>query len=120
MKTFLELKKNLKKDFSQLEAKRVALLGDSSTQLLMQALKATGYERGYHLNIFEADFNQIERQIFDNSSELYEFKPEFIIIFQSAHKLLYRYNKKVLARPLVWQMKDWKPYPALSLPFRLI
>lgn len=94
MKTFLELKKNLKKDFSQLEAKRVALLGDSSTQLLMQALKATGYERGYHLNIFEADFNQIGRQIFDNSSELYEFKPEFIIIFQSAHKLLYRYNKK--------------------------
>ncbi len=94
MKTLSELKKNLKKDFSHLENKKVAILGDTPTQLLVQALKGAGYDKGYNLEVFDADFNQIERQIFDGSSELYEFKPDFIIIFQSTHKLLYQYNKK--------------------------
>ncbi|HOY41624.1 MAG TPA: HAD-IIIC family phosphatase [Chitinophagales bacterium] len=93
MRTFSELKKNLKKDFSLLEHKKVAILGDTSTQLLYQAIRATGYDKGYNLEVFEADFNQIDRQIFDPSSELYEFNPEFVIIFQSSHKLLYSYNK---------------------------
>jgi len=96
MKTFLELKKNLKKDFSHLQAKKIALLGDSATQFLFQTLKAAGYEREYNLDIFEADFNQVERQIFDTSSELYEFKPEIVVIFQSTHKLLSKYNKQNL------------------------
>jgi FkbH-like protein len=93
MRTFSELKKNLKKDFSLLEQKKVAILGDTSTQLLYQAIRATGYDKGYNLEVFEADFNQIDRQIFDPSSEFYEFNPEFVIIFQSSHKLLYSYNK---------------------------
>jgi len=96
MKTFLELKKNLKKDFSHLQAKKIALLGDSATQFLFQTLKAAGYEREYNLDIFEADFNQVERQIFDTTSELYEFKPEIVVIFQSTHKLLSKYNKQNL------------------------
>lgn len=93
MRTFSELKKILKKDFSLIEQKKVAILGDTSTQLLYQAIRATGYDKGYNLEVFEADFNQIDRQIFDPSSEFYEFNPEFVIIFQSSHKLLYSYNK---------------------------
>jgi FkbH-like protein len=93
MKTFSQLKKNLKHDFSGLKTIKVALLGDSATQFLVQALRATGYEAGYDLQIWEAEFNQIERQIFDPSSELFEFKPEIVIIFQSTHKLLSKYNK---------------------------
>src|SRR6195952_3155782 len=93
MQTFSELKKNLKKDFSPLKKIRVAVLGDTATQFLMQALRGAGYEKGFDLQIWEADFNQIERQVFDRGSELYEFKPEIIILFQSAHKLLGKYNK---------------------------
>jgi FkbH-like protein len=93
MNDFSQLKKNLKKDFSKLKPIKIAILGDSATQFLTQALKGIGFDHGYNLNIWEADFNQIERQVFDFSSELFEFKPEIVIIFKSSHKLLGRYNK---------------------------
>ena len=87
MKSFAELKKNLKKDFTKMVGKRVALLGDTSTQFLTQALRGTGFEYGFDLNLFEADFDQVENQIFDSSSELYKFQPDIIILFLSSHKL---------------------------------
>lgn len=93
MKVFSELKKNLKKDFSHLKSVKIALLGDTATQFLKQALRGTGFDYGFDLQIFEADFNQIERQVFDPTSELYEFNPELIIIFQSSHKLVSKYSK---------------------------
>lgn len=93
MKDFFQLKKNLKKDFSSLKKIKVALLGDTATQFLNQALKGEGYDRGFNLDIFEADFNQVERQVFDPASELYKFEPEVAIIFQATHKLLSGYNK---------------------------
>jgi FkbH-like protein len=93
MKEFSQLKKNLKKDFSNLKSIKLAILGDSATQFLTQALKGLGYDNGFNLEILEADFNQIERQVYDLSSELYEFKPEIVIVFQSTHKLLGKYNK---------------------------
>lgn len=93
MKTFNLLKRNLKKDFSAFQTIRIAVLGDTSTQFLIQALRGTGFDQSLNLQVWEADFNQIERQVFDNSSELYEFKPEIVLIFHSSHKLLNRYNK---------------------------
>jgi len=93
MPTFAELKKNLKKDYSNLKVIKVAILGDTATQFLLQALRGAGFDKGFDLQIWEADFNQIERQVFDPASELYEFKPEIVIVFQSAHKLLATYNK---------------------------
>ena len=93
MKEFSQLRKNLKKDFSTFTKIKVALLGDTSTQFLVQALRGTGYDNVFDLEIWEADFNQIERQVFDYTSELYDFNPEIIILFQSAHKLLGKYNK---------------------------
>jgi FkbH-like protein len=93
MKVFSELKKNLKKDFSQLKAVKVALLGDTATQFLKTAIRGTGFDQGFDLQIWEADFDQVERQIFDTNSELYEFNPEIVIIYQSSHKLLGKYNK---------------------------
>ena len=88
---FLRLKKNLKKDFSKLPVTRVALLGDSATQFFAQALRGYGYEVGMHLDLFEAEYNQIEQQIFDESSDLYRFGPEYVLIFYSAQKLRERF-----------------------------
>jgi FkbH-like protein len=93
MKDFSILKRNLKKDFSGLKSIRVAVLGDTATQFLSQALRGLGYDFSCNLEIWEADFNQIERQVYDVSSELYDFKPEIVIVFQSSHKLLGKYNK---------------------------
>jgi FkbH-like protein len=93
MKSFGELKKNLKKDPAGLKKIKLALLGDTATQFLNIALRGQAFEAGYDLDVWEADFDQIERQVFDTGSELYEFQPDIVLIFQSTHKLLGRYNK---------------------------
>ena len=87
MKDFKQLKRLLKVDTSTMPLMKVALLGDTATQLLSIAIKATAIERGYSIDLFEADFNQVERQLLDTSSELYKSNPDIIIIFQSTHKL---------------------------------
>jgi HAD-superfamily phosphatase, subfamily IIIC/FkbH-like domain len=93
MNDFLRLKKNLKQDFSSCRPVRVALLGDSATQFLCQAVRGAGYEAGLDLQIFESDYNQIDYQVFNASSALYQYNPEVVIIFQSTQKLLNKYDK---------------------------
>jgi FkbH-like protein len=85
---FLHLKKNLKKDFSGLPVYQVAVLADSASQFLCQALKGYGYSQGIHLAIREADYDQIYQTVLDENSTLYASNPDFVIIFQSAKKLL--------------------------------
>ncbi|MCC6370774.1 MAG: HAD family hydrolase [Bacteroidia bacterium] len=86
------MKKNLKKDFTGLKKIKVALLGDSATQFLNQALRACAYEQGFEFEIYEADYNQVSRQLLDLSSDLYQFAPEFVIVFESTQKLQHKFN----------------------------
>ena len=44
-------------------------------------------ERGYNIDLFEAEYNQVERQFMDPTSDLYQFDADFIVVFQSTHKL---------------------------------
>ncbi len=97
MLDFLHLKKNLKKPTEGFKTVRLAILGDSATQFAAQAVKGMGIENSLNLEIFEADFNQIDRQILDPTSELYEFQPGYILIFEATHKLLQKYNRKLPA-----------------------
>ncbi len=91
MLSFSDLKKNLKKDFNKLNLIKIAVLADSSSQLYVQALRGFAYSEGFNFEVLEADYNQIDLQIFDQSSELYSFNPEFIIIFQSTQKLIKKF-----------------------------
>lgn len=93
MKSFTQLKKNLKRDCATFKTVRIALLGDTATQFLVQAIKGCAYEAELNADVWEADFNQIDRQIFDPESELFSFQPEIVILFQSSHKLLGKFNK---------------------------
>jgi FkbH-like protein len=93
MKEFSQLRKNLKKDFSDLNLVKVAVLGDTATQLLVQSIRGMGYEYGLNLNIWEAEFDQIQHQVQDQNSDFYVFRPDVVIIFQSSHKLLKKYNQ---------------------------
>jgi FkbH-like protein len=92
MFTYQELKRNLKKDVALLPGINVALAGDTATQFLAAAIKGYAIEKGYHLNLYEAEYNQVERQVMDPTSELHVFQADYIIIFQSTHKLLSEYN----------------------------
>ena len=87
MKTFQKLKKITKRMPADLPAIKVALTGDTATQFLATAIRGTGAERGYQIDLFEAEYNQVERQFLDPSSELYQTDADFIVLFQSTHKL---------------------------------
>ncbi len=92
MLTLKELKRNLKKDFSYLPTINMALLGDTATQFLSTAIKGIGIERGYNINLFEAEYNQVERQFMDPTSDLYRFGAQYIVVYQSSHKWNERYS----------------------------
>ena len=85
--SFLELKKQLKRMPDSLATVRAALLGDSATQWLATAVKGMAVKYQLNLDLFEADYNQIEQQAFDPTSGLYEHQPEFIIICKSTEAL---------------------------------
>lgn len=92
MKIFKELKRNLKKDVYDLPTLKVSLLGDTSTQFLAVAIKGEGIERGYNIDLFEAEYNQVERQVLTPTSDLYAHDAKYTIVFQSTHKLLEQYS----------------------------
>lgn len=94
MQSFKELKRNLKKDVSNLPTLKVSLLGDTATQFLSTAIKGEGIERGYNIDLFEAEYNQVERQVLDPTSDLYTHDAKYTVVFQSTHKLLEQYSLK--------------------------
>ncbi|MEG2278357.1 MAG: HAD-IIIC family phosphatase, partial [Odoribacter sp.] len=89
---FGALKKNLKRDMTSLPVIKIALLGDTATQFLAIAIKGMAYERGYSVDLFEAEYNQVEQQVIDLTSDLHRFAADYIVVFQSTHKLLEKYN----------------------------
>jgi FkbH-like protein len=92
MLNFKQFKQNLQKDTTTLPSLKVVLLGDTATQFLSLGLRGTAIERGYNLNLFETEYNQVERQFLDVTSELYTFQPDYAVVFRSTHKLLSFYN----------------------------
>ena len=87
MQSFQELKKSVKRMPAGLPQLKVALVGDTATQFLATAIKGVGIEHGYQTDLFEAEYNQVERQFLDPTSELYAFDADFVVLFQSTHKL---------------------------------
>ena len=87
MSTFIELKKNLKKDMTGLPEIRMAITGDCATQHLATAVAGAAYEHGFHMSVFDADYDEIRAQITDPASELYESDPEAVLIDMCTEKL---------------------------------
>ena len=92
MITFQQLKKLAKYTPADLPVIKIALIGDTATQFLATAIRGTGVERGYQIDLFEAEYNQVERQFLDPSSELYQSDADYIVLFQSTHKLGERHS----------------------------
>lgn len=86
MRTLKELKKLAKIEMTGPKFK-MALLGDTATQLLAVALQGESVARGLAMELYEAEYNQVERQLLDSTSELYQYDADIIVIFQSTHKL---------------------------------
>jgi len=71
---------------------KLAVLGDSSTQLLVNAVRKDGNTRGYDLDIFEGEFNQITHLVTDLSSDLYAFAPDVVVILFSVESLQAKFS----------------------------
>jgi FkbH-like protein len=107
LKSFSALSKNLKKPIDHLKVIRVALLSDSASQFIVQALRGYGIENGINYDIYEADYNQIDLQVFDPGSELYEHKPDYVIILRSSERLLKTFYKKGNKESFADQQKEY-------------
>lgn len=89
MMIFNELRKLAKKGAQEGSPKiKLAVVGDTATQFLVTAIKGVAIERGLDVVIYEADYNQVEGQLLNPQSELYSFDAEYVLIFQSTHKLM--------------------------------
>jgi FkbH-like protein len=71
----------------ELRTVRVAFLADCSLQHLSRILSILGRERGFNIEIYEGDFDNIEMEAIDENSKLYAFNPEFVFIIQQTQKL---------------------------------
>lgn len=85
MHTLRELKKMAKEVIPGPQTK-IALLGDTATQLLSLALLGEAVTRKLAVNFYEGEYSQVERQLLDPTSDLYAFDPDILIVFQSTHK----------------------------------
>lgn len=102
MNDFSSLRKNLKKNYNDFSKVKLAVLGDSATQLLVTALKGQAYENQLNLNVFEADYDQIPLQINNPNSELHAFQSDYVLLFYSSQKQLIQFNKTDLESRKSW------------------
>lgn len=87
MQTFNELKRAAKQEMLDMPKTCVSLMGNCATQLLAIALRGYGAKVGLNLSVFDVDYNQIDAQVMDKDSELYESTPQYILIQMCSEKL---------------------------------
>ena len=66
---------------------RLAVLGNCATQFLSEAVEGYGKIEGLNMCVYDADYNQIDAQLLDASSEVYSFHPTQILIWLATEKL---------------------------------
>jgi FkbH-like protein len=88
---FSDIRLNLKRDASHLPRVKIAVLGDTPTQFLGQALRGCGYSRDLHVVVYEAPIDRIDAELLDTGSELYGFAPDYILVFEATQHLRSRF-----------------------------
>ena len=108
--TFKQLKKQFK-DSTLASQYRLAVMGDCATQHLSTAIGGYGAAIGLGLEIFDADYNQINALVLDEHSELYAFKPDAVLLQMCTQKLYERFcenpleNRAAFAETVFAQIK---------------
>lgn len=66
---------------------RIVVLGNCATQFLAMAIKGYARLEGVEVDVFDADYDQIDAQLIDTNSETYEYKPDCILLYLATDKL---------------------------------
>ena len=112
MYSFNELQKASRKKIDGTEV-RIAVAGNCATQFFSAAIQGYARLSGLNAVIFDADYNQLEEQFFDSDSDVYQFHPEYIIIWLSPEKLyedflnLDRAEKRAFAEDQLSRLKRY-------------
>lgn len=69
------------------KARRIAILGNCSTQFLAVAIRGYAALENLPVVVFDADYNQIDSQVLDKGSEVYGFSPDSIVLWIATDKL---------------------------------
>ncbi len=85
--TFSQLKKLSRQDVEGAPHYRLALLGDCATQHLATVLRGYARYTDLNLDVFDADYNQLDAQIMDLNSEMYAFDAQAVLLYMCAEKL---------------------------------
>ncbi len=96
MWSFIKLKKAAEMSLACEKKYRIAVMGDTATQLLSLCLRGEMYLANQNAEVFDADYDSILPLCIDKDSELYQFKPDFVIIYQSVEALYSLYQKTSL------------------------
>lgn len=86
MYTFRELKKATKNKVDGKEI-RIVVLGNCATQFFSDAVQGYAKLSELNVNLFDADYNQIDAQLLDPTSEVYDFKPDNVILWLATDKI---------------------------------
>lgn len=114
MYSFRELQKAKKK---QVEGKenRLAVLGNCATQFFSDAIEGFARLSDINLVVYDADYNQIDAQLLDPFSEVYEFNPDEILIWLASEKIYEDFlredldGRKTFAEQYIDKIEDyWK------------
>ena len=67
---------------------KIALLASSTIKGFEEILAIKCYELGIHAQVYVGNYNQYTQEIFNEQSQLYQFKPDLIILFIDILSLL--------------------------------
>ncbi len=70
---------------------RIAVLADFASQQFVVLLRVLLAQAGVYADIYEAEYDTIELEVYNPESQLYAFAPEVTIIIQSINALRFKY-----------------------------
>lgn len=86
MNTFSELRKAAKRNIEGRE-NTLVVLGNVATQFFSTSVCGCAKLAGINLKVVDIDYNQIDAQLFDESSEVYEARADYVLIWLASEKL---------------------------------
>src|ERR687893_1960503 len=66
---------------------RVAVLGFATTQYYAAVLRGLGRASGFPLVTYEPEYNTVHQTVLDESSGLYSFRPDFVVVLTAGDAL---------------------------------
>ncbi len=72
---------------------RIAVLSDAAVQQLLPLLSVLQAQRGVRGDVYVAEYDSTEIEVFDGESALYRFAPDVVVILNSLNPLRLRYHR---------------------------